>query len=76
MRYHNWIHHMLRKEREMEKQLELFNVTNCDYCGELIHAEDVVVKVYHTCTSTEQAHFCTTACHAEWYIRRLRTWGM
>lgn len=74
--YHNYI---ARRYREMDQQLELYfapRVTQCAHCGDLVHGVDVVVKTYHTNHSTEQEHFCSDACHHEWYIQRLRQWGM
>ena len=86
MHYHEYILHMLRKEREMSEEWEFDfsnpprvpppGTTQCAHCGELIHQDDVLVKVYHTGTTTEQEYFCGSDCHQSWYINRLNQMGL
>ena len=84
MLYHEYITYMLRKEREMakwkeipiQKQPELFKETQCAHCGKLIHQDYVLVKVYHTGTTTEQEYFCGADCHQSWYINRINQMGL
>lgn len=50
--------------------------TQCAQCDEIVHRGDAVVKTYHTGRTSLTEHFCTDECHHEWYLARLRQWGM
>ena len=60
----------------MEKQLSLFPLTQCAYCREVVPQCDVLVKQYYNGQMVDVEHFCSHDCHFEWYIRRLRQWGI
>lgn len=76
MNYHDYILYRIRKDAEMQPDLFRHAHTQCAECGELVHRDDVIVKQYHTGTMTDVDHFCSDDCHHEWYVKRLRTWGM
>lgn len=51
--------------------------TQCAQCGEVVHQENVVVKTVHTGPrSTMTEHFCGRSCFEDWYLNRLRSFGL
>lgn len=81
MLYHEWILEQMKAEKPCPEERQLSfnfgpNVTQCAHCGDLVHSADVVIKTYHTSYRSDQEHFCSDECHHEWYVKRLRQWGM
>lgn len=81
-RYYQYLMDSLKEKREksMEKQMEFPFVgrppSTCAECGELVHADEVIIKQFYTGTVVKVEHFCSHLCHHSYYIKRLNQMGM
>ena len=83
MRYHDWILHQLRKEREMDNPMRSFfhlpakgkrapHINSCCVCPEtMIEGFEIPVVKTVGC-STVQDFVCSNACAEVWNIRQIR----
>lgn len=77
MRYHEYVLHKLKEEREMQLEMELLPHTRCDYCDELVFSEDAVVRTLHVSThASRQLHFCSDNCSQQHYLSELRRYEL
>ena len=78
MRYGEYVLYMLRKEREMEKQLNLFDhgMTTCAHCKKRIYLCDAKIVPFCTNRADAEEHFCGNDCHNSWHINRLNQMGL
>lgn len=70
MNYHNFILDQLRKEREMQLELDLQPPITCTHCRQVVPQPFWVVKHFGRVTS--QLPFCSEAEANEHYLNKLR----
>lgn len=61
---------------QCKSDLELHGLTQCAHCGDLLHQTEAVIKQYYQGRMTLIEHFCSDSCHHQWYINRLRSFGL
>ena len=77
MNYHNFILSMLRKEREMQLELDIppqIPLLRCQYCGAELPQPFFVTK--HHGRHTMQYAFCDEQHANEFYLEHLRRSGL
>lgn len=50
--------------------------SSCGNCDQPVHNDDVVIRQYHTGHMIDVEHWCSLGCYHEWFVNRLRQWGL